>query len=78
MREINGKMLIIADHGNCDTMIDQFGNKVTAHSTALVPCILTDINYELNDGALSDVAPTLIYLMNLKKPIEMTGNNLIK
>lgn len=72
------KMLIIADHGNADRMIDENGNPHTAHTTALVPAlILNEPDAEnIHDGILADVAPTLLKLMGLPQPDEMTGSSL--
>lgn len=78
VKELDGVLIIIADHGNCDIMWDQNHNPVTSHTTNPVPCIITKENIELNDGRLCDVAPTMIELLGLKKPIEMTGESLIK
>ena len=71
-------MVIIADHGNCEEMIDEDGNVVTSHTTNPVPLIITRENLELENGKLGDVAPTILDLMNLEKPVEMIGNSLIK
>ena len=76
--EKNGTLIIIADHGNCDYMLDDNNNIVTSHSTNKVPCIITNNDYELSDGKLSDIAPTIVKLLNLEIPEEMTGNILIK
>lgn len=72
------KMLIIADHGNADRMIDDKGNPHTAHTSALVPAlILNEPEAEnIHDGILADVAPTLLKLMGLPQPEEMTGSPL--
>lgn len=77
-----GKCIIIADHGNCDEMIDlKTGEVSTKHSTNPVPFILVDPdnkNAKLRtDGALRDVAPTILDLMGIDKPAEMTGNTMI-
>ena len=71
---------IIADHGNSDIMINPNGTPNTAHTTNLVPCILVDDNYkpQLKDGKLGDIAPTILTLMGIDTPSEMTGNTLIK
>ena len=67
--------LIIADHGNAE---DMTGKKASTHTTNLVPCILVcDKKYELKKGKLADVAPTLLKILNIKKPKEMTGKCLI-
>lgn len=72
-------VIIIADHGNADIMINADGTPNTAHTTNLVPCILVDDNFEgtLNDGKLGDLAPTILTLMGIPVPNEMTGNVLI-
>lgn len=71
--------IIIADHGNADYMINEDGTPHTAHTTNLVPCFLIDKNYKgkLKNGKLADIAPTILKLMNIKIPKEMTGNILI-
>lgn len=72
------KMLIIADHGNADCMIQEDGSPHTAHTTALVPAIIVnapEVN-EMHDGILADVSPTLLKLMGLDQPEEMTGRGL--
>ena len=71
-------LMIIADHGNCDYMLDSDDNVVTSHSVSPVPCIITDNNYKINNGRLCDVAPTLLNLMGLSVPNEMTGECLIE
>ncbi|QUS36112.1 2,3-bisphosphoglycerate-independent phosphoglycerate mutase [Falsirhodobacter algicola] len=75
-----GAMLVIADHGNCETMVDpETGGPHTAHTTNLVPAILFGgpDGARLRDGRLADVAPTLLALMGLPQPAEMTGESLI-
>lgn len=69
------KTLIIADHGNSDCMINEDGTPNTAHTTNLVPIIgIAPEIKELNDGKLADVAPTILKLMNINIPKEMSGN----
>jgi 2,3-bisphosphoglycerate-independent phosphoglycerate mutase len=72
--------LIIADHGNADCMINDDGSPNTAHTTNLVPCILVDSTYggKIRDGKLGDLAPTILTLMGLPIPEEMTGHVLIE
>ncbi|MFD2572908.1 2,3-bisphosphoglycerate-independent phosphoglycerate mutase [Spirosoma soli] len=72
--------IIIADHGNAEYMINEDGSPNTAHTTNLVPCILVDNDYQppLNDGKLADIAPTILQLMGIPQPPEMTGVSLIK
>ena len=76
--ELDGTLIIIADHGNCDMMWDENKNPVTSHTTNPVPCIITKEGIELNDGKLADIAPTMLQLLGLPIPEEMTGNSLIK
>jgi len=72
--------IIIADHGNADMMINDDGTPNTAHTTNLVPCILVDDDFKgkLNDGKLGDLAPTILTLMGVPVPQEMTGKVLIE
>lgn len=72
--------IVIADHGNSDVMINEDGTPNTAHTTNLVPCIMVDDQdrLEVKDGKLGDLAPTILSLMGLKKPKEMTGDVLLK
>jgi 2,3-bisphosphoglycerate-independent phosphoglycerate mutase len=75
-----GAMLICADHGNCEVMVDPVtGGPHTAHTTNPVPVILVGgpAGARLRDGRLSDLAPTLLQLMGLPQPAEMTGETLI-
>ncbi|MEJ8804341.1 2,3-bisphosphoglycerate-independent phosphoglycerate mutase [Pontibacter sp. H249] len=71
--------IVIADHGNADMMINPDGTPNTAHTTNLVPCILVsnDFTRTLHPGKLGDLAPTILQLMGIKKPEEMTGETLI-
>lgn len=78
VEELGGILLIIADHGNCDMMWDSEHKPVTSHTTNPVPCIITKKGIELNDGKLADVAPTMLELIGLPIPEEMTGNSLIR
>ncbi|GAC41218.1 2,3-bisphosphoglycerate-independent phosphoglycerate mutase [Paenibacillus popilliae] len=73
-----GVCLITADHGNADMVFDEEGRPFTAHTTNPVPFIVTDKNVELREGGiLADIAPTILDLMQLPKPEEMTGTSLI-
>jgi 2,3-bisphosphoglycerate-independent phosphoglycerate mutase len=70
--------LVIADHGNCETMINPDGTPNTAHTTNPVPIILVDNELkEIRDGVLGDIAPTILDLMGIKKPTAMTCNSLV-
>ena len=81
LREIGGEMVIIADHGNAEQMIDPLTRQPhTAHSTNLVPFIYAGrpATVTKSEGKLIDVAPTLLYLMGIEKPEEMTGESMVK
>ena len=73
-------VIIIADHGNSDFMINDDGTPNTAHTTNLVPCILVDkdLRPNMKDGKLGDLAPTILTLMGEEIPVEMTGEVLIE
>lgn len=75
-----GIAVIIADHGNADEVTNPDGSRNTAHTTSKVPCIVTDPGVKLRQegGILADVAPTLLQLLNLPQPPEMTGRSLIE
>lgn len=81
IKEVNGQMFICADHGNAEHLIDdETGEPFTAHTTNPVPFILVnaDSKYKLREGgALCDIAPTLIELLGLQQPEEMTGTSLL-
>ena len=65
-------MIILADHGNADIMLDEFGNPVTTHTTSKVPFIITDANVNLKkSGSLVNVAPTILEYMDIALPEEM-------
>ena len=78
VEELGGTMIITADHGNCEEMLDENNNVLTAHTTNPVPFIVTNKNISLVPGKLGDIAPTILELMNIEKPAEMTGESLIK
>ena len=73
------EVIIIADHGNADNAINPDGTPNTAHSLNPVPCVYVtaDRNARIADGILADVAPTILHIMGLPQPAEMTGHNLI-
>lgn len=77
--ELDGTMLIIADHGNCEEMWDYEHNvPLTSHTTNPVNCIVvSNTEHTVHDGGLSDIAPTILKLLNIEKPAEMTGKSLI-
>lgn len=70
--------IIIADHGNADYMINEDGSVNTAHTTNLVPCILIDKDYkQVKNGKLGDIAPTVLKILGIAIPKEMTGDVLV-
>lgn len=77
--ELGGYAIIFADHGNSDEVVTLDDKPMTTHTKSPVPVIVTKDGVELRkDGILADVAPTLLDLLNIEKPTEMTGNTLIK
>jgi 2,3-bisphosphoglycerate-independent phosphoglycerate mutase len=72
--------IVIADHGNSDCMVNEDGSPNTAHTTNLVPCIMVDNQDQLQveDGKMGDLAPTILTLMGIPIPVEMTGKILLK
>ncbi|NOZ12041.1 MAG: 2,3-bisphosphoglycerate-independent phosphoglycerate mutase [Acidobacteria bacterium] len=74
-------MLLTADHGNAEKMLDENGGPFTAHTTNPVPLCLISERFrraELNEGSLRDIAPTLLFMLEVKQPDEMTGKSLIE
>ncbi|MCM5663679.1 2,3-bisphosphoglycerate-independent phosphoglycerate mutase [Galbibacter mesophilus] len=70
--------IVIADHGNCDTMVNPDGSPNTAHTTNPVPLILVDEDIkEIKDGVLGDIAPTILKLMGIEQPKAMTRHSLV-
>lgn len=80
LKETNGELLIVADHGNIEKMANKNGHPWTAHTANPVPIIYVSSKDAVisNGGRLADVAPTLLTILNLPVPQEMTGKNLIK
>ncbi|MUK89187.1 2,3-bisphosphoglycerate-independent phosphoglycerate mutase [Ornithinibacillus sp. L9] len=77
--ELGGTAIITADHGNSDEVITPEGNPMTAHTTNPVPVIVTKDGIELRDGGiLADLSPTLLDLLGVEQPKEMTGKSLIQ
>ncbi|SET10871.1 phosphoglycerate mutase [Oceanobacillus limi] len=77
--ELGGNAIITADHGNSDEVITTDGNPMTAHTTNPVPVIVTKEDTELRDGGiLADLSPTLLDLLGVEQPEEMTGKSLLK
>ena len=76
--QMGGVTLITADHGNADRMIDTDGTPFTAHTTNPVPFLVCGKDCTLRSGGrLADIAPTMLKLLGLEKPAEMTGESLI-
>ena len=76
--EHNYTTIVIADHGNCETMINPDGSPNTAHTTNPVPIILVDKDLKtIHDGVLGDIAPTILELMGIEKPAVMTQHSLL-
>ncbi len=74
----NYAFVIIADHGNAEFTINQDGTSHTAHTNNPVPCFLLNTSArKVKNGILADIAPTILDIMNIKKPVEMTGKSLI-
>ncbi len=70
-------LLVTADHGNADCMFDESGKVNTAHTTNPVPFIVTMDGVSLKPGRLADIAPTILDVMGLEQPKEMTGESLL-
>ena len=78
LEDVGGNAIITSDHGNAEEELDENGNPVTSHTTNKVPLILVgDKDIKLREGILADLAPTLLELLGLEKPEEMTGKSLI-
>lgn len=82
--QLNGLLIISADHGNAEMLADEKGNRHTAHTTNPVKCIIISQDIKKKDtkftktSNLADLAPSILKLLNIKKPQEMSGNSLIK
>lgn len=81
IKNVDGVMIVTADHGNAEKMVDEkTGQPYTAHTVGKVPAILVNDKSgvkELKDGCLADLAPTMLELLNIKQPSEMTGHSLL-
>lgn len=77
IEELKGTLIITADHGNCDYMLDDENNIITSHSVNPVPFLITNKKLKLKTGKLADIAPTMLTILNIKVPKEMTGDILI-
>ena len=82
IKEAGGMAIVTADHGNADVMIAEDGSPMTAHSLNPVPFILVDDRYKgrklMDGGVLADITPTLLDVMGIAQPAEMTGHSLIE
>jgi 2,3-bisphosphoglycerate-independent phosphoglycerate mutase len=77
--KLKGVALITADHGNADKMYEPDGSAFTAHTTNPVPFIVVGEDCELREGGvLADIAPTILQVLGVPQPAEMTGKSLIK
>jgi 2,3-bisphosphoglycerate-independent phosphoglycerate mutase len=78
---LGGRVLITADHGNAEIMADEHGGPNTAHTTDRVPLIPADDarkGVKLRSGILADIAPTMLEILGLSQPVEMSGRSLIE
>ena len=79
VKEMDGVMLITADHGNADKMYEADGSPFTAHTTNPVPFVVCGYDCELREGGkLCDIAPTMLKIMGLEQPAEMSGESIVK
>ncbi len=76
VNKLKGTLIVTADHGNCEYMIDEFDNVITSHTTNKVNFIVTNKKINLNNGSLKNIAPTILELLKFEKPKEM-DNSLI-
>lgn len=76
IKELNGTLVLTADHGNCEYMLDENDNLVTSHTTNLVPFLITE-EVKIKNGKLGDIAPTILKLLDMEIPDDMTGDILI-
>ncbi len=78
IQELGGLLIVTADHGNCEFMIDDYDHVITSHTTNPVPFIVCSNDYTVKNGKLGDIAPTILDIMHLEIPPEMTGISLIQ
>jgi len=70
-------MMVTGDHGNAEQMMDETGGAHTAHTTNPVPFILCEKGVSVRNGILADIAPTILELLGIEQPDEMTGKSLV-
>ena len=75
--ELGGSVIITADHGNADCMVDEDGGPFTAHTTNKVPFVVIGKDVKLHEGRLADIAPTMLQILGIDQPSDMTGKSLI-
>lgn len=78
VKEQQGLLIVTADHGNCEYMLDANNQVITAHTSNLVPFIVCDKRYKVYNGKLADIAPTILAIMNVAIPKEMTGEIIVQ
>jgi 2,3-bisphosphoglycerate-independent phosphoglycerate mutase len=76
--QAGGLLIITADHGNAEKMVDETGGIHTAHTSNRVPFVICETGLRLRDGILADIAPTILEVLGIEKPEEMTGRSLIQ
>jgi 2,3-bisphosphoglycerate-independent phosphoglycerate mutase len=77
VKKADGLLIITADHGNAEKMLDEKDGIQTAHTSNPVPFLICEKGIKLKSGILADIAPTLLDILGIKKPQEMTGKSLI-
>ncbi len=79
VKSVNGTIILTADHGNADMIWDEEKNPFSAHTTSLVPFLITDEGVELREtGNLGDITPTMLELLEINQPVDMTGHSMIQ
>ena len=79
MEKVDGTLIITADHGNADEIWDENHLPFSAHTTSPVPFLITRNDVVLKEGGnLGDITPTMLELLGIEKPVEMTGQSMIK
>ena len=79
VKKVNGELIVTADHGNAEKLLDEEGKPFSAHTTNPVPLIICNKNVVLKEGgSLGDITPTMLQLLGLDQPVEMTGTSMIK